>query len=331
MLLPRILKESLEKDASDIILSSNSKPALKIMWEVVYMEDYEVFSPEDLKKEIDAIMWTTQKEKFKNELELDFSIELQWFSRFRVNTFIAKNGVWAVFRPIKVEAPNFEDLWLPVKLLELIKRKNGLLLLTWSVGSGKSTTMAALIEKINTSMHKHIITVEDPVEFVFKNKNSIIEQREVGANTKTFENGLKYSLRQAGDVIMIWEMRDLETFRLALRAAETGSLVIATLHTSGAARTISRIVDMFPWDEKDYISAQLADSLIWVIWQELIKSPILKKRVLASELLINNTWVSNMIRKWLLHQIDWAIETWAASWMYTMEMNLEKLKKEGKI
>jgi twitching motility protein PilT len=147
----------------------------------------------------------------------------------------------------------------------------------------------------------------------------------VGVNTKSFENGLKYALRQASDVIMIWEMRDLETFRLALRAAETWNLVIATLHTSWAARTIARIVDMFPWDEKENIKGQLSDSLIWVVWQNLLKRKDKKWRVLATELLVNNTSIANMIRKWVLHQIDWVIETSAADWMHTMKTSLENL------
>jgi twitching motility protein PilT len=239
-----------------------------------------------------------QKNIFKEKLELDFSIELKWFSRFRVNIFLSKNGIWAVFRVIKSELPSFEELWLPNTVIDFTKKQNWLILVTWSVGSWKSTTSTVLLDSINTNTSKHIITVEDPIEFVYKNKKSLIEQREVWVNTLSFDNWLKYALRQASDVIMIGEMRDLETFRLALRAAETWNLVIATLHTSWAARTISRIIDMFPWDEKDQIRAQLSDSLIWVIWQDLIKSKDWKGRVLASELLVNNTSISNMIRKW---------------------------------
>lgn len=331
MVLAQILKDSLDKNASDVILTSNSSPTLKINWDISYLDNYDIFKPEELKKEIDWIMNEKQRKLFSENLELDFSINLKWYSRFRVNVFMTNNWIWAIFRPIRIEIPKFETLWLPKKLLELIKRRNGLLLITWSVGSWKSTTMASLISKITTTMRKHIITIEDPIEYIFPNDLSIVEQREVGNSTKSFENGLKYALRQASDVIMIWEMRDLETFRLALRAAETWNLVIATLHTSGASRTIARIVDMFPWDEKDQIKSQLSDSLIWVIWQQLLKTKDWKGRVLASELLINNNWISNMIRKWLLHQIDWAMETWAQDWMYTMWADLERLTKEWKI
>ncbi len=326
MNIVEILKSALEKDASDIILTSWSRPALKIYGEVVYLDEYDVLSQADLSNQIISIMNEKQKLSLKENLELDFPIDLKWYSRFRVNVFFSKWWIWAVFRPIKTTLPNFRELWLPDKLLELIKNKNWLILVTGSVGSWKSTTMSSLVDIISANMSKHIITIEDPIEYVFNNNKSIIEQREVGVNTLSFENGLKYALRQASDVIMIWEMRDLETFRLALRAAETWNLVIATLHTSWAARTVSRIIDMFPWDEKEHIRSQLADSLIWIVWQDLLKTKDWKGRVLATELLVNNTWISNMIRKWVLHQIDWAMETWMADGMYTMKSSIEKLQ-----
>lgn len=328
MNIVEILKQSLERDASDVILTSWSKPALKIYWEIIYLDWYNTLSSTELSNQIISIMTEKQKLSLKENLELDFPIDLKWYSRFRVNVFFAKWWIWAVFRPIKTKLPSFRDLWLPDKLLELIKRKNGIILVTGSVWSGKSTTMSALIDTISANMQKHIITIEDPIEYVFSNNKSLIEQREVWINTQSFENGLKYALRQASDVIMIWEMRDLETFRLALRAAETWNLVIATLHTSWAARTVSRIIDMFPWDEKEHIRSQLADSLIWIIWQDLIKTKDGKGRVLATELLVNNIWISNMIRKWVLHQIDWAVETWMMDWMYTMKSSIEKLQEK---
>ncbi|MDD3793596.1 MAG: PilT/PilU family type 4a pilus ATPase [Candidatus Gracilibacteria bacterium] len=326
-----ILKLSLEKDASDVIFSSGAKPALKIHGDIQFLDEYDIISSSELSNQIISIMTEKQKQSLKERMELDFSIDLKGYSRFRANVFFSKNGIGGVFRPIKTRLPSFKELGLPDKLLDLIKRKNGLLLVTGSVGSGKSTTMSALIDTISANMQKHIITVEDPIEYVFNNNKSLVEQREVGVNTQSFENGLKYALRQASDVIMIGEMRDLETFRLALRAAETGNLVIATLHTSGAARTISRIIDMFPGDEKEHIKSQISDSLIGVIWQDLLKTKDGKGRVLATELLINNTGISNMIRKGVLHQIDGAIETGIADGMYTMKMSLEKLKEDGKI
>ena len=328
MVIPKILKLALEENASDVILSSWAQPCLKVNGEVKYLVDYLVFDSQNLHDEIMKLLSESQKNKFNSHLELDFSVELKDHARFRVNVFKEKKGIWAVFRPIKSKLPSYEELWLPEKLKEFTQKKNGLVLVTWAVGSWKSTTMSSLINMINESKSKHIITVEDPIEFVFENKNSLIEQREVWVHTNSFENGLKYALRQASDVIMIGEMRDLETFRLALRAAETGNLVFATLHTSGAARTIARIIDMFPWEERDQIRSQLSDSLIWVIWQDLLKTKDGKSRVLASELLVNNTGIANMIRKDLNHLIQWAMETGSSDGMVTMEKSLEKLKND---
>ncbi len=326
MILIDILKESVEKWASDVIFSSDTKPCLKVNWDIHYLDSYWIYSSEILKKDLYSVMNENQLKKFNEDLELDFSVDLKNYSRFRVNVFLSKNWIWSVFRVIKEEIPSFEELWLPDQILDFIDKKNWIILVTWWVWSWKSTTLATLIEKINSKYSKHIITSEDPIEYVFKNKKSLIEQREVWTNTKSFDNSLKYALRQASDVIMIWEMRDIETFRLALRAAETWNLVIATLHTSWAARTISRIIDMFPWDEKEQIKSQLSNSLIWIIWQNLIKTKDWKGRVLASEVLVNNTNISNMIRKWLIHQIKSAIETWYEDGMITMEKSMEKLK-----
>lgn len=328
MSITKILKLALDKDASDVILSGNAKPCLKINGDIEYLDEFEVFSSEDLNTEIMNLLSQKQQEKFKRDLEIDFAIELKGYVRFRVNVFSENKWYAIVFRPIKSVLPDYDSLWLPEKLKQVATKKNWLILVTWSVGSWKSTTMTSLIDCINTQSSKHIITVEDPIEFVFENKKSLIEQREVWVHTKSFENGLKYALRQASDVIMIWEMRDLETFRLALRAAETGNLVIATLHTSWAARTIARVIDMFPWDEQEQIRSQLSDSLIWVIWQDLIKKKDWSGRVLASELLINNIWISNMIRKDLNHLINGAMETGAADGMYTMDKSIEKLRSE---
>lgn len=328
MLLLEILKKSLNENVSDIIISAWSKPCFKIDWDINYLYDYGVYSNKDLTSEIWSIMTDSQKKVFKANLELDFTIELKWLSRFRTNVFHSQNWIWIVFRPISSKIPIFNDLGVPKKLLDCISKKNWLILVTWSVWSWKSTTLSALIDTINANLHKHIITIEDPVEYIYINKKSLIEQREVWVNTNSFDSALKYALRQASDVVMIWEMRDIETFRLALRAAETWNLVLATLHTSWAARTISRIIDMFPWEEKDQIKWQLAESLLWIVWQDLIKIKWWKWRVLASELLINNSSIANMIRKWNTHQIDWAIETWAKDWMHTMASCLNKLKNK---
>lgn len=325
MLIWKILKEWLDKKASDIIITAGEYPSLKVNWDIIKLENFWIFKKEDIKEDIFTILNEKQKEIFKNKLELDFSIELKWYSRFRVNLFSQINWYGMVFRPISDKIPSFYDLWLPESIIELIKYKeNWLLLITWSVWSWKTTTLASLIDYINKNQSKHIITIEDPIEYIFKNDKSVIEQREVGQSTNNFENWLKYSLRQAPDVIMIWEMRDLETFKLALRAAETWNLVLATLHTSWAARTVARVIDMFPWDEKNQIKQQLSESLIWVIWQKLLKNND-NSRSVATEVLINNTSVANMIRKDQTHQLNNAIETWSQDWMITMKKSLEKL------
>lgn len=324
-MLANILSEGLKQNASDIILSPGSKPSIKLLWEVVMLDDFEVLSKEVLNKMALDIMSASGKERFLKNKELDFSIAY-WEARFRVNAFVEKKGYGLVFRVIPNQIPDFDTLWFPWIIKEFSKKWSGLVLVTGSVWSGKSTTMAALVEEINKNYQKHIITVEDPIEFSFENKKSLIEQREVGSTTLTFENGLKYALRQAPDVIMVWEMRDLESFRLALRAAETGNLVFATLHTAWAARTIARIIDMFPSWEKDQIKAQISGSLIWVIWQKLLKTSDWKGRVPAVEVMINTTSVWNIIRKWDNHQLDWVIETSSSDWMISMKKSLEDLR-----
>lgn len=320
-----ILKLALEKKASDVIITGWTKPSLKINWDIFFLDDVDIISKEESKDLILSIMTEKQKAEFLEKMELDFSIELRDICRFRVNAFIQKDWYWVVFRPISTVIPDFETLWLPEVIKNFTTKKNWLVLITWSVWSWKTTTLASLLNEINKIQSKHIITVEDPIEFVYSNKKSIFEQREVWTHTHTFDNWLKYALRQAPDVIMVWEMRDLETFRLALRAAETGNLVFATLHTSWAARTVSRVIDMFPWEEKDKIRQQLSESLLWVVWQQLLKTKDWNSRVPAVEVLVNNTSVSNMIRKDLTHQIPNAIETWTESWMITMKKTLEDL------
>lgn len=321
-LLASILKESLQRFASDVILSPWSIPSLKKNWEIVYLEQYEVLEHNEFKILVLGIMQKSQQEKFLENMELDFTISL-WNTRFRTNAFITKDWYWLVFRPIASVIPDFESLGLPSFLKSFTEKRNGIVLITWSVWSGKSTTMAALIDLINQTSKKHIITIEDPIEYVYENKQSLFEQREVWSSTLSFENWLKYALRQAPDVIMVWEMRDLETFRLALRAAETGNLVFATLHTSWAARTVSRIIDMFPWNERDQIRTQISTSLLGVIWQKLVKTNTW--RIAAIEVLVNNVWVSNIIRKGDIHQLDWMIETSFQDGMITMKKSLDIL------
>ena len=330
MIIAEVLKKAVEQWASDIIISPNNFPALKKSGEIVYLEEYGKLSGTSLEEEIFSIIPKYMEEDFKEDLELDFSINMEWYGRFRVNAFKKRGGYGLVFRIIPNKIPEFDTLGIPEVIKSFSDRKSGLVLITGWVGSGKSTTLASIIGEINKHHKKHIITIEDPIEFVHESDKSLIEQREVGNSTHSFENGLKYALRQASDVIMVGEMRDLETFRLALRAAETGNLVFATLNTSGAARTISRIVDMFPGDEKDYIRTQVAESLLGVVWQDLIKRED-GTRIPATEVMIKNKAIENMIREWKIHQIDGSIETWKQDGMIPMKRYLWELREKEKI
>lgn len=327
MKIADLLKLWLEKWASDIIVTWWAKPSLKINWDVYFLDNIDPITRDESKEMVQSIMKPHQVEYFFKNLELDFGIELKGFCRFRVNAFSQNWWYSLVFRPIKNEVPSFEDLNLPDIIRSFTYRRNGLFLVTWSVGSWKTTTLASLVSEINKNQSKHIITIEDPIEFIFENENSIIEQREVWVHTRSFDNWLKYSLRQAPDVIMIWELRDLETFRLALRARETWNLVLGTLHTSWARRSVSRIIDMFPWEEKDLIRQQLSESLLGVIWQQLLKTKSWDARVPAVEVLVNNISVANIIRKNQTHQLSNAMETGRDAGMITMKESLDKLYK----
>jgi len=323
-MIKKILKKALEDKASDIILSPNKKVCYKINWSMIFQEDFWVLSKEIMNSIFLQISNKTQQDIFNKNKELDFWLAL-WKIRFRVNVFWVKDWFWLVFRIIPAVIPDFSDLWLPDIIKSFINKKNGIVLITWAVGSWKSTTLASLLNIINNNQSKHIITIEDPIEFVYADWKSLVEQREVWVNTLSFDNWLKYALRQAPDIVMIWEMRDLETFRLALRAAETWNLVFATLHTSWAARTVARIIDMFPAWEKDQIRSQLSESLIWVVWQKLLSTKDWKWRVAATEVLLNNVWISNVIRKWETHKLDSIIETSKGEWMIQMKDSLKEL------
>lgn len=325
MFILDILKEAWEREVSDIILTTWNYPCLKIDGEIFYMTNYSKIEKEFFHTNVFSLLTESQRSLISQKKELDFSMDVNWYWRFRVNAFNQKNGYGLVIRPIKSVLPKFEDLSLPSQVLALAKRKSGLVLVTWAVWTWKTTTLASFINYINQNFKKHIITIEDPIEYVFTSDKSLIEQREVWVNTLSFDNWLKYALRQAPDVIMIWEMRDLETFKLALRAAETGNLVFATLHTSWTSRTVSRVIDMFPADERDQIRQQLSESLVWVVRQDLVKRKDKEGRIPTVEILINNTNVANVIRKWATHQLYWAIETWSADWMITMNKYLEFL------
>ena len=268
---------------------------------------------------------------FLKEKELDFAYEIEGMSRFRGNIFRQRGNVALAIRLIPKEIPSIEQLHLPPVLKEMVAKPQGLVLVTGPTGSGKSTTLAAMIDYLNKTTSKHIITLEDPIEYVHEHQECIIDQREVGQDTKAFANGLRASLRQDPDVILVGELRDLETIRTAITAAETGHLVLSTLHTKSAASTIDRIIDVFPPEQQAQIRIQLASVLVGVVSQRLFPYATKQGRIAATEILINIPAIANLIRSQKVHQIVNVLQTNKAQGMHTLEMNMKELSMRGKI
>jgi len=329
--LDKIFRTAVKYKASDIFISTGTKPALRINGDIVLVEEHSVITKKMAEEFLLEILSESQKKKFEQTLDLDFSIDIEDIARFRVNMFVQRKGIAAVFRLIPENVMSLDELGMPQQLKKIAKLKKGLVIVTGPTGSGKSTTLASILNEINKSEKKHIITIEDPIEFVHKNQLSIVEQREVGVHTISFQKALRSSLRENPDVIMVGEMRDLETMQLAITAAETGQLVLATLHTSGCANSINRIIDSFPFEQQNQIRTQLSESLIGVIWQNLLKTKDKKGRVAALEIMFNNNAIANMIRKQSTHQINSVIETSTKEGMQTMKKAVSDLYHAGLI
>jgi twitching motility protein PilT len=291
----------------------------------------QVLTHDDIHAALMTIMSSTQQSNFKNNLECDFSLDLADVSRFRVNVFQQARGVSAVFRVIPHVMPHLRSLHAPALLTELMQRPRGLVLVTGPTGSGKSTTLAAMVSVLNQTQRKHIVTIEDPIEFVHTPQQCLIQQREVGAHTHSFANALRAALREDPDVILVGELRDLETIRLAITAAETGHLVLGTLHTSSAAKTMDRIVDVFPAEEKDMVRSMLSESLNAVISQVLCKRKDGAGRVAAYEVMVGTPAVRNLIREGKVAQLYSAIQTGRAAGMQTLDQSLAALVQQGLI
>ncbi|MCD6288121.1 MAG: type IV pilus twitching motility protein PilT [Candidatus Hydrogenedentes bacterium] len=320
-----------KRHASDLLITAGSPPVLRVDGKLV-REGSRTLRPEDCKRMVYSVLSTVQRDKFEKRHELDLSLAPHGKFRFRVNVYMQSGSVAAAFRPIPDEVPPPEELGIPKKVLELTAYPQGLILVTGPTGHGKTTTQASLIDLINRNQEKHIITVEDPIEYVHKNKKSIVDQREVGSDTRSFANALKYVLRQAPDVILVGEMRDLETISSALTAAETGHLVLATLHTNDAMQTIDRMVDVFPAHQQQQIRFQLSMSLLAVLSQRLIpRSDGKRGRVLACELLHNNRAVANLIRDQKTHQIANVMQTHVKDGMIVMDSSIKELLAKGLI
>jgi twitching motility protein PilT len=319
-----------KKSASDLHITENEPPILRIDGKL-HRTGYPLLSKADLKKMIYSVLSNQQKELFEKELELDFSLALPDLDRFRVNVHIQKGSVEAAFRRIPIEAPSIETLGLPQIASELARKPNGLVLVTGPTGMGKTTTLAAMINLINNERECLVVCIEDPIEFIFTNKKSIIKQREVYSDTHSFAEALRHALRQDPNVIVVGEMRDLETISTALTAAETGHLVLATLHTPDAPQTIERITDVFPPHQQQQVRLQLSDCLQAVISQLLLPCASGKGRVLACEIMVGTAGIRNLIREQEIEQIPTLMQTGSQYGMKTMDKSLKELAKSGLI
>ena len=329
MTMENLLRETVEKGASDLHLSAGEPPLLRFQGDLLRTERPPL-GPGEVTELVTSIMTEPQRQIFEVEHEVDFAYELAGRGRFRVNVFVHSRGPGAVLRPIPTEIPSLDSLCMPAVLRELCTRERGLVLVTGTTGCGKSTTLAAMIDIINETWDAHILTVEDPIEFVHRPKRCLVNQREVGRHTGSFSNALRSALREDPDVILIGELRDLETISLALTAAETGHLVFGTLHTSSAPKTIDRIIDVFPPGQQSQIRTMLSESLEAVVAQTLLK----KKgggRVAGCEILIGAPAVRNLIREAKLHQIPSLMQTGQRVGMQTLDMGLADLVNRGLI
>ncbi|MGJ7920543.1 type IV pilus twitching motility protein PilT [Neobacillus sp. LXY-4] len=325
-----ILRAAFELKASDIHLTVSVPPVMRIHGELRrYGKD--ILTPEDTEAMAKSIVPDGMWAQFKEMGELDFSYSIPNVSRFRVNAFRQRGSVALAIRTIPTKIPTIEELNMPEILKKIVEKPQGMILVTGPTGSGKSTTLAAMINHMNQTMREHIITLEDPIEFLHKHGNSIIDQREVGFDTKNFANALRAALRQDPDAILVGEMRDLETIQIAITAAETGHLVFGTLHTSSAPASIERIIDVFEPAHQPQIRTQLSTVLLAIISQRLFKTADGKGRRAALEILINNPAIGNLIRNDKVHQIESVMQTSKAQGMTTLEASIQELVRTGAI
>jgi len=307
--LPDLLKTMTDMGGSDLHLSTNSSPQVRVHGHLAPLPGFAAMTPSDTKRLAYSVLTDAQKHRFEENLELDFSFGLKGMSRFRANLFNQKGAVGAVFRAIPYEIKTFEALGLPSVVSDMCKKPRGLVLVTGPTGSGKSTTLASMVDKINIERHDHILTIEDPIEFLHNHKNCIVNQREVAADTHSFGAALRTALRQDPDIVLVGEMRDLETIEMALRIAETGHLTFATLHTNSAYSTINRIIDVFPAEQQSQVRTQLSLVLEGIMCQSLLPKATGDGRVMALEILVPNAAIRNLIREDKIHQIYSMMQT----------------------
>ncbi|MEA2350129.1 MAG: twitching motility protein PilT [Thermoleophilaceae bacterium] len=325
-----ILIEVIEAGASDLHLTAGSPPMVREQGRLRPL-DYPQMTPQDTREIVYSILNNEQRKRLENDWQIDLSYSVPNRARFRVNAFFQRASIGAVMRTIPTEIPRLQDLGLPPVLADFTKKPRGFVLVTGPTGSGKSTTLAAMIDMINKERHEHILTIEDPIEFLHPHQNCIVNQRELGTDALSFADGLKAALRQDPDVILVGEMRDLETMGTALTAAETGHLVFATLHTQDTAQTVDRIVDAFPPSQQHQVRVQLSIALQGIVTQQLIQTSDGSERVCACEILVPTPGVRNLIREGKSHQIYSALQTGAAHGMQSMDASLVDLVRRGKI
>ena len=327
--LVELMGELVKRNGSDLHLTGDTLPFYRIQGEILPASN-EKLSSLELRSELETILGSKKLEVFDKEKELDCSFGLEGIARFRINIFLDRGNIACVMRALSTDIPTFANIGLPESVQQLLNRPRGLILVTGPTGSGKTTTLASSIDWINANQSHHILTIEDPIEFIFKNRNCLVRQREVGEDTNSFSRALRSALREDPDIILVGEMRDLETISLAITAAETGHLVMGTLHTSSASQTIDRIIDVFPTAQQQQVRVQLSASLIGVISQTLCQTTE-RKRTLAAEILVNNNAVANLIRESKASQVYSQIQIGAKYGMQTLEQALSELVSQGLI
>jgi twitching motility protein PilT len=330
-LLTELLIEVQETGASDLHLSAGARPTVRIHGSLEPLEDRAILTPPVIQRMLYAILTQKQREHFEEALELDFAYAVPGRARFRVNIYRQRDALGAAFRIIPFEIKPLEELGVPPTVANFAMLPRGFVLVTGPTGSGKSTTLASIVDLANRQRRDHIMTVEDPIEFLHRHKSCLVNQREVGEDTWSFQNALKHVLRQDPDIILVGEMRDLETISVALTAAETGHLVFATLHTQDAAQTIDRVIDVFPPHQQQQIRVQLAGALQGVVCQTLCKTFDGKGRAVATEVLVATPAIRNLIREGKTHQIYSSLQAGAKHGMHTLDQHLAELVKAGRI
>jgi|SRR5215211_2079291 len=326
-----VLTKMVEARASDVHLTPGFPPAIRVRGRITPLDDHPPLSPQETREIVYSLLNDAQRKKFENNMQLDFAYAIPGVARYRVNCFFQRGAISAAFRLIPEQIVTLEELGLPLVMEDFCRKPRGFVLVTGPTGSGKSTSLASMVDLINQEREEHILTIEDPIEFLHTHKKCIVNQREIGADAVDFSSALKSALREDPDVILVGEMRDLETISTALTAAETGHLVFATLHTQSTSQTVDRIIDVFPPHQQQQVRMQLSIALQGIVTQQLLPTADGSARVVGCEVLVPTPAVRNLIREGKTHQIYSALQTSGAVGMQTMDAHLAQLVRMGKI